>query len=86
VDIKDFEAGRRATNPMTPEIERKLIGYATEFIKGYSEALDNNYPDVTREIRGIGLGNAFFPLYHRELGKGIQLAVLPQITTSTCSS
>jgi hypothetical protein len=61
---------------MTPEIERKLIGYATEFIKGYSEALDNNYPDVTREIREIGLGNAFFPLYHRELGKGIQLAVL----------
>jgi hypothetical protein len=61
---------------VTPEIESKLRAYATELIRGYSEALDKNYPAVTREIRKIGFGSSFFPLYRRELGKDVALAVL----------
>jgi hypothetical protein len=58
------------------EIRSKIEGYATAFIRGYSEALDNNYPDATRKIREMGLGRAFFPLYGRALGKSVALAVL----------
>lgn len=61
---------------MTPEIESKLRAYATELIRGYSEALDKNYPAVTRKIREIGFGPSFFPLYRRELGTDVALAVL----------
>jgi hypothetical protein len=59
-----------------PDIEPKLQGYATEFIRGYSDALEKNYPDATRKIHDMGFGPVFFPLYRRELGKTVALAAL----------
>jgi hypothetical protein len=58
------------------EIESVLEAYATKFIKGYSDALDNNYRDVTKAIQEMGLGSVCFPLYRREPGKNVALAVL----------
>jgi hypothetical protein len=62
--------------PKHMEIESALEAYATAFIRGYSEALDKNYRDVTSKIQEMGLGSAFFPLYRREPGKNVALAVL----------
>jgi hypothetical protein len=58
------------------EIESKLQAYATGFIRGYSEALDKNYVNAVQNIREMGLEPSFFPLYGREPGKNIALAVL----------
>jgi hypothetical protein len=58
------------------EIESALRAYASAFIRGYSEALDNNYPDVTRKIRELGFASSFFPLHGREPGRDVALAVL----------
>jgi hypothetical protein len=58
------------------EIESKLKAYATELIRGYSDALENNYSYPLQKIIELGFGPSFFPLYGREPGKNIALAVL----------
>jgi hypothetical protein len=58
------------------EIESALRTYAVAYSRGYSEALDNNYPDVTRKIRELGFASSFFPLHGREPGRDVALAVL----------
>ena len=58
------------------EIESKLKAYATELIRGYSEALENNYSYPLQKIIELGFGPSFFPLYRREPGKNVALAVL----------
>jgi hypothetical protein len=61
---------------MDEPAEPKLKEYAGSFIRGYSEALDKNFPDATRKMRQMGLAHAFFPLYGRALGKNVAIAVL----------
>src|SRR5437773_8341765 len=58
------------------EVEAKLTGYATEFIRGYSEALDQSYADTVQKVVETGFGSALFPLYCREFGKDVAVASL----------
>jgi hypothetical protein len=58
------------------EIESKLKAYATELIRAYSEALEKNYSYPLQKIIELGFGPSFFPLYGREPGKNVALAVL----------
>jgi hypothetical protein len=51
------------------EIESALRTYAVAYIRGYSEALDNNYPDVTRKIRELGFASSFFPSSRTRAGQ-----------------
>jgi hypothetical protein len=53
------------------EIESKLKAYATELIRGYSDALENNYSYPQQKIIELGFGHSFFPLYRREPGKNV---------------
>src|SRR5690348_5267408 len=66
----------RMTTPTDADEEAKLIAYATEFVRGYSETLDKHYADVKGLITEAGLGSAFFPLYRRKLAKDMALAAL----------
>src|SRR5918994_2059444 len=63
--------------PMTEvEIESKLQAYSTGYIKGYSDAVGKNYVNAVQKILEMGLESSFFPLYRREPGKNVALAVL----------
>lgn len=60
--------------PEFAEARPLLLEYAAEFLKGYNEAIDTNYPDVKAVILRTGFGENFFPLYGRRLGVDIAIA------------
>lgn len=60
--------------PEFDEARPLLLEYAVEFLKGYTEAIDTNYPDTKALISRAGFGDSFFPLYGRQLGTDIAIA------------
>jgi hypothetical protein len=60
--------------PDFDEAKPLLLEYATEFLKGYTEAIDANYSDTKDLIFRAGFGDSFFPLYGRLLGVDIAIA------------
>ena len=60
--------------PDFDEAKNLLLKYATEFLKGYTEAVDTNYPDAKDTIIKAGFGDSFFPLYGRQLGMDVAIA------------
>jgi hypothetical protein len=51
-----------------------LLQYAREFVKGYTETIDANYPDTKSVISQAGLDSEYFPLYGRQLGVDLAIA------------
>jgi hypothetical protein len=60
--------------PDFDEARALLLEYAAEFLKGYTEAVDANYPDAKDVIFRAGFGGSFFPLHGRRLGIDVAIA------------
>jgi hypothetical protein len=58
------------------ETQAKLRAYATEFIRGYNDAVERNYPNAKLAASQIDFIPILFPLVSRELGRDVALAVL----------
>jgi hypothetical protein len=58
------------------DIESKLITYATEFLRSYTDAIDTNFPGSLEQISELGMEATYFPLYERRLGEDTAIAVL----------
>jgi hypothetical protein len=59
------------------EVKEKLKEYANEYIRGYTEAIDDNYAYVKQTLLQLGLEvPTHLPLYNRALGVDVALAAL----------
>jgi hypothetical protein len=58
------------------DIESKLIAYATEFLRSYTETVDTKFPGSFERISELGMEATYFPLYERRLGEDTAIAVL----------
>lgn len=56
-------------------IRAGLIEYVVEFLKGYQYAIDTNFPDVKTFVLESRLDRALLPLYGRQLGVNVAIAV-----------
>jgi hypothetical protein len=55
-------------------IEERLIVFASEYIKAYTNALDKNFEDTLEILRSTNLITRYFPLYGRTLGANCSIA------------
>ncbi len=62
------------STPTGDTTEARLLEYAREFIRGYSQAIDTNYPNAKTFIHEAGLNHDYFPLYGRELGVDVAIS------------
>jgi hypothetical protein len=58
------------------DIESKLIAYAKEFLKSYTNTVYNNFPGSFWPISELGMEDTYFPLHERRLGVDTAIAVL----------
>jgi hypothetical protein len=58
------------------DIKSKLISYATEYLRSYTETVYNNFPGVFQQISELGKEATYFPLHGRRLGEDTAIAVL----------
>jgi hypothetical protein len=63
------------STPADETTEAYLLDYGREFIRGYDYALDTNYPEVVKFIGESGLAGDYFPLYGRQLGVNVAMAM-----------
>jgi hypothetical protein len=52
-----------------------VLEYTREFIRGYTETVDAHYADAKTVISGAGFDRDYFPLYGRQLGVDLAVAV-----------
>jgi hypothetical protein len=52
-----------------------IVEYTREFINGYTETVDAHYAAAKTVISGAGLDHDYFPLYGRQLGVDLAIAV-----------
>jgi hypothetical protein len=57
------------------DIESKLIAYATEFLRSYTDTVFNNFPESFQGISELGMEATYFPLCGRRLGVDTAIAV-----------
>ncbi|MFE1989188.1 hypothetical protein [Streptomyces mirabilis] len=58
------------------DVEEKVRAYAAAYLEAYGSALDKNFPGLRGELNGLGLASSFFPLYGRQVGRDVALAVM----------
>jgi hypothetical protein len=58
------------------DIESKLITYATEFLRSYTDTVYTNFPGSFERISELGMEATYFPLHQRRLGEDTAIAVL----------
>ncbi len=63
------------STPADEAIESRITEYAREFIKGYTESIDTHFQNAKNVISGAELGYQYFPLYGRQLGVDLAIAV-----------
>src|SRR5580692_10626243 len=61
--------------PGEDEVTPRLIAYARAFLSGYCETIDRHFQDPKAMIAAAGLTAEYFPLYGRELGVNLAIAV-----------
>jgi hypothetical protein len=63
------------STPADETIESRVTEYAREFIKGYTESIDTHFQNAKNVISGAGLDYQYFPLYGRQLGVDLAIAI-----------
>jgi hypothetical protein len=58
------------------DIEPKVIAYAKEFLRSYTDTVYNNFPGELQQISELGMKATYFPLLARRLGEDTSIAVL----------
>jgi hypothetical protein len=58
------------------DIKSKLITYAKEFLRSYTDTVYNNFPGELQGISELGMEATYFPLHERRLGEDTAIAVL----------
>jgi hypothetical protein len=61
--------------PGNDTTESRIAEYAREFIRGYTKTIDEYFSDVKTVIFRSGRGREYLPLYGRQLGVDIAIAV-----------
>jgi hypothetical protein len=63
------------SEPGNDTAESRIAEYAKEFIKGYTGTIDEYFSDAKRIILESGRGRDYLPIYGRQLGVNISIAV-----------
>jgi hypothetical protein len=61
--------------PSDDDVRPLVLEYARAFIAGYSETIESHFPDPKTIISAAGLAGEYFPIYGRELGVNLAIAV-----------
>ena len=56
------------------DVDARLLAYAKEFVRGYTEAVDGYHSEVNAEVSESEYAFNLFPLYRREVGVDTALA------------
>ena len=50
------------------DVKKRLLAYANDFLRGYAEAVDSYYTEISAELSGTVYATNLFPLYRRSVG------------------
>lgn len=62
------------STPADSTTEERVLEYAREFIRGYTEAIDSNFAAVKTFLDEVGLSRDYFQLYGRQVGADVAIA------------